>query len=126
MKRGFWLVAVVAAGTWFAPARADVKDTGALLLGKWELVGDAPKGALKSNLEFAKDGDIVLTAGKDFTVKGKFRLVDEKTIEVTLPKDSKNPKETETNTATVAVTKDELTITAQGGKKVTKYRRVKE
>jgi uncharacterized protein (TIGR03066 family) len=105
-------------------ARADAKETEALLLGKWEMVSD-PGKAVNSNVEFTKDGTFTLTAGKGFTIKGKFRVLDGKTIEVELPK-GKDPKEVEASKATIEVTRDALTITAQGGKKVTRYKRSKE
>ena len=85
-------------------ARADVKDVEALLHGKWEMVSD-PGKAVRSNLEFTKDGGLVLTYAKDFTLKGKFRMLDVKTIEVELPKGN-NPKEVEVSKATIEVTKE--------------------
>jgi hypothetical protein len=88
------------------------------------MVSDAGK-AVKSDVEFTKDGTVILTAGKGFTVKGKFRVLDAQTIEVELPK-GKNSKEVEVSNAKVEVSKDALTITAQDGKKVTKYQRVQE
>ncbi len=115
-------VFLVSHGT--ALARADTKDVEALLQGKWEMVSE-PGKATKSNVEFTKEGTFILTAGKDVTIKGKFRVLDEKTIEVELPK-GKDPKEVEVSKATIEVTKDALTITAQDGKKVTKYKRAKE
>jgi uncharacterized protein (TIGR03066 family) len=68
----------------------------ALLLGKWQSADEKDKGVI---VEFTKDGGVKITLGADglsFVIDGTYKLIDEKTVEVTMDDlNKKGEKKTE-------------------------------
>jgi uncharacterized protein (TIGR03066 family) len=55
-----------------------------LLVGKWQSGDEKDKGVI---VEFTKDGGVKITLGADgfsFVIDGTYKLIDEKTVEVTM------------------------------------------
>jgi uncharacterized protein (TIGR03066 family) len=111
---GLVLTVVIAAiGT--APALAADKPRD-LIVGKW-------KPDDYSTFEFTKDGDVkvhVKGKGVDLTRNGKYKFVDDETIEVTMDNDMKAEKFT-----VLTISKDEMEWRLKNGK-VVKLNKVKE
>jgi len=87
-----------------------------LIVGKWK-PNDAKDEA---NLEFTKDGKVKVT-GKEFTLDGTYKFVDDKSIEV---KFSLNGMD-RTVKLKVTVSADEMTTSEDGKEKKDTFKRVK-
>src|SRR5262245_27329299 len=89
------------------PACGDAKDEAAkLLVGKWEIKQEVGKKEAAAVLDFGKDGKFTLkvSGAADITADGSYKVLDEKTLEITLAfLDLKR-----TEKATFKVTKDTL------------------
>jgi len=96
-------------------AYGDAKDDAAkLLVGKWETkqkLGDKEATAI---LDFSKDGKLAmkLTGPVDLSLGGTYKVIDEKTIEVTITFMQK----TKTEKSQFKVSKDTLELTGDDGK----------
>ena len=106
-----------------AAAAADIKETQELLIGKWDTVDDS-EVLRKSTVEFTRDGMWMLTVDGKVLFKAKYRVIDEKTLELEYPS-PKDLTRTDMSRAKIVVSRKELTIMAKDGEatRVTKYKR---
>src|SRR5262249_197621 len=116
---GFCFLA--AALLWFV-GRASADEVGirTLIVGKWEMV-TGPEGDPKWDIEFTRQGTVRVYAGQ-LTLNGKYKVLDENTIETEVRSIVDPAKVTFTKLG-IKVNFTELTIT--DGKMQSKYRRVK-
>ena len=95
-----------------------------LIVGKWE-PAKQPQGA-KVVIEFTKDGKVLMSGSgpdkKEFKMEGKYRLPDDKTMEVTY---EQNGKAKTDKTTIVKITKDELVTKDDKDKEEQTFKRVK-
>jgi len=95
-----------------------------LIVGKWE-PEKQPQGA-KVVIEFTKDGKVLMTGSgpdkKEFKMEGKYRLPDDKTMEVTFEQNGKSKTD---KTTIVKITKDELVTKDDKAKEEQTFKRVK-
>src|SRR5262245_3591145 len=80
-----------------APAPAadkdkDKDDSKKLLVGKWETKQKFRDMEIKIQAEFTKDGELIFSFGQN-KIKGKYSVVDEKTIETEMTVQGKTMKE---------------------------------
>lgn len=94
-----------------------------LIVGKWEIASGDPKQ--KGTIEFQQGGNLIITATApvELTIKGKYKFLDEDTMEVELTPPVEGADKV-TQKVKVKVTKDEL-ITIDEKKKEDKFKRVK-
>ena len=106
-------------------AYGDAKDDAAkLLVGKWEIKEKIVDKDATAVLDFTKDGKMSMKMSgfmpEDLNVKGKYKVVDKETIEVTITSGDK----TRTEKSKFKVTKDTLELTGKDGKSQ-KFNRIK-
>jgi len=102
------------------PAGANEVGIGTLIVGKWEMVS-GPEGDPKWDVEFTRGGTVLVYAGR-LTLEGKYKILDEKTIETEI-RSIVDPKKVTFTKLGIKVNFEELTIT--DGNVESKYRRVK-
>jgi len=120
MKSIAWLLAFLAIGaaTWSAQA-ADNKE---LIVGKWALAGNADKMKLDIVMEFSKDGDLKTTVSsgdKQLNLGGKYKFLDDKTVEVTIMAPDKKTEPTIEKMTIKSLSSDALVIADSAGKEQT-------
>ena len=107
------------------PALADAKDDAAkALVGKWEMKKKMGDVELKGVLSFEKDGKLSMKmdfGGMNITAEGKYKLIDGKTLEVTLTFMGK----TKTDKSKFKISGDTLELIDPNGK-AEKFTRVKK
>ena len=114
------LVVLLSASATLVYAEDKAKD---LIVGKWEPV-KAPPGA-KIVIEFTKDGKVLMTGSanqKDIKLEGKYKLTDEKTMQISFEQGGKAKTDT---TKIVKLTKDELVTKDENDKEEQSFKRVK-
>jgi len=108
----------------------DKKKAKDLIVGKWEHTKKEGDVEAKITLDFAKDGKFTMTleAGAlNFNVKGKYKFVDDKNLELTL-QDPQSKEEKTEKVKVVKISDKEVEIEGKGmGDKteVTKFTRAK-
>ena len=114
------LVVLLSSSATLLYAEDKAKD---LIVGKWEPV-KAPPGA-KIVIEFTKDGKVLMTGSanqKDIKLEGKYKLTDEKTMQISFEQGGKAKTDT---TKIVKLTKDELVTKDENDKEEQSFKRVK-
>jgi len=114
------LVVLLSSSATLVYAEDKAKD---LIVGKWEPV-KAPPGA-KIVIEFTKDGKVLMTGSanqKDIKLEGKYKLTDEKTMQISFEQGGKAKTDT---TKIVKLTKDELVTKDENDKEEQSFKRVK-
>src|SRR5262249_13481734 len=98
-------VLVLAGSQAFADAKSDAEKA---LMGKWETKQKVGEKEIKAELNFDKDGKLAMKVnmgpGMDLNFDGKYKVIDEKTIEVTIT----FMGQTRTEKSTFKVSKDTL------------------
>ena len=106
------------------PASGDDKQAKELLVGKWEAKVKSGDKEATLLLEFDKDGKVSMkvTGGeKEFTFTGKYKVIDENTLELMTTVNQK----TMTDRSKFKVTKDSLELSDKSGGKPTTFTRAK-
>ncbi|MBY0528312.1 MAG: hypothetical protein K2R98_33285 [Gemmataceae bacterium] len=111
------VLAILFVGVSFAAAQKEAKPA-ELIVGKWDSTDEKDPG----QIEFNKDGTLVITLGK-LTIKGKYKLAGDDTldVEITPPMEDAKPIK---QTLKFKVTKDSMETTDAKGK-VSKFKRAK-
>lgn len=103
-----------------APAGAAEVGANTLIVGRWEMV-KGPQGHPKWDIEFTRAGEVLVHAD-GMTLRGKYKILDNNTIETEI-RSIVDPKKVTFTKLGIKVNFAELTI--KDGNDVTTYRRVK-
>ena len=114
-----FVLALVAVAYIVSAASAADKKPQELIVGKWLM--EDPKKKIKATIEFTNDGKVTVQAndkGAEFKLEGKYKFVDDKTIEFTM-----EGKDAEENTIK-SLSETDLVLLDKRGKDEIKLHRV--
>jgi len=83
-----------------------------LIVGKWQAKEKVGDKEIVATIEFNKDGTMKVTA-EGFNFEGKYKLVDDETLETEVTIAGQTKKDTDK----IKITKDKITLTDKNGKK---------
>jgi uncharacterized protein (TIGR03066 family) len=95
---------------------AQAADNKELIVGKWRL--DSDKMKLEIVMDFSKDGDLkttVSSGGKQLDLGGKYKFLDDKTLEVTITAPDKKTEPTIEKMTIKSLSSDTMVIADSSG-----------